>query len=178
MSEALVSLPEGMRDELKDPLGDVLPEVDENRLAGPGRIVAVGDMVTYHLLEAGITPDVAVVDGRTKREEVDEEVVERWSEMGVVAHVDNPAGTVTHELVEGLREAFAEGGLVEVDGEEDLGVLPAVALADDGDTVLYGQPREGMVYVEVDDEKRGYVLELLRRMDGNTEAVDGVLARR
>lgn len=175
MSKVLVSLPKEMRDELKEPLGDVLGEVNEERL-GNGRVVAVGDMVTYHLLEAGLTPDVAVVDGRTKREEVDEEVVERWSEMEVVARVENPAGTVTDELVEGLRKAFKEEGLVEVSGEEDLGVLPAVALADDGDTVLYGQPNQGMVYVEVDNEKREGVLELLRRMDGDTDALDKALA--
>ncbi|MFP4175305.1 MAG: GTP-dependent dephospho-CoA kinase family protein [Halobacteriales archaeon] len=163
MTSALV-LPDEMRAELKEPMGDISPEVEEDRLTG--RVVAVGDMVTYHLLGAGVTPDVAVVDGRTKREDVDDAVVERWKEMRVAARVENKPGTVSRALVDALRDAYDEGGLVEVDGEEDLAVLPAVALASDGDTVVYGQPNEGMVYVKADDEARDYVLDILDRMEG------------
>jgi uncharacterized protein (UPF0218 family) len=166
-------LPDEMRSELKEPLGRVSPDVEKEGL-GDGRVVAVGDMVTYHLLESGIVPDVAVVDGRTKREEVDEEVVERWRRMGVAARVENEPGTVSGALVEALKEAFEENGLVEVKGEEDLAVLPAVVLASEGDTVLYGQPGEGMVYVEVDDEAQGYVLDLLGRMDGDDDVLSGL----
>jgi len=158
-------LPEEMRSELKEPMGDVSPDVDEERLTG--RVVAVGDMVTYHLLGAGVTPDVAVVDGRTKREDVDDEVIERWKGMGVAARVENEAGAVSRALAEALADVYDEGGLVEVEGEEDLAVLPAVALASDGDTVVYGQPDEGMVYVDVDTEARDYVLDIMRRMDGD-----------
>ncbi|MCX2820032.1 MAG: hypothetical protein ACI9QA_001000 [Methanobacteriota archaeon] len=171
MTPALV-LPEEMRSELKEPMGEVSPEVDEERLTG--RVVAVGDMVTYHLLGAGVVPDVAVVDGRTEREDVDEEVVERWSRMEVTALVENEPGTVSDALVDALGDAYAEGGLVEVEGEEDLAVLPAVALASEGDTVIYGQPGEGIVYVEVDDDSRGYVLDLLSRMDGDGEFLSGL----
>lgn len=163
MTSALV-LPDEMRAELKEPMGDISPEVEEDRLTG--RVVAVGDMVTYHLLGAGVTPDVAVVDGRTKREDVDDAVVERWKEMRVAARVENKPGTVSRALVDALRDAYDEGGLVEVEGEEDLAVLPAVALASDGDTVVYGQPNEGMVYVKADDEARDYVLDILDRMEG------------
>jgi uncharacterized protein (UPF0218 family) len=166
-------LPDEMRSELKEPLGRVSPDVEKDSL-GDGRVVAVGDMVTYHLLESGIVPDVAVVDGRTKREEVDEEVVERWRRMGVAARVENEPGTVSGALVEALKEAFEENGLVEVKGEEDLAVLPAVVLASEGDTVLYGQPGEGMVYVGVDDEAQGYVLDLLGRMDGDDDVLSGL----
>jgi uncharacterized protein (UPF0218 family) len=158
-------LPDGMRSELKEPMGYVSPEVEEDRLTG--RVVAVGDMVTYHLLGAGRTPDVAVVDGRTKREDVDDEVVERWKGMRVTARVENEPGTVSDALVDALRDAYREGGLIEVEGEEDLAVLPAVALASDGDTVVYGQPNEGMVYVDVDNEARDYVLDILNRMEGD-----------
>jgi len=173
MNKVLVRLPEEMRGELKEPLGEVIAEVDQKRLSG--RVVSVGDMVTYHLLEAGVTPDVAVVDGRTKREEVDAEVVKRWKEMRRVGGVENPAGTVTHELIDSLREAYEEGGLIEVNGEEDLAVLPAVVLSETGDTVVYGQPNEGIVYVEVDGDKQRGVFDLLRRMDGDTDALDDSL---
>lgn len=164
-----LSLPREMRSELKEPLGDVLPEVDESRLSG--RVIAVGDMVTYHLLEDGVVPDVAVVDGRTEREEVDDEVVERWSEMKRAARVDNEAGAVSRELIGALRDALEEGGLVEVEGEEDLAVLPALVVASEGDTVVYGQPGEGIVYVPVDEEAQEHARDLLSRMDGDEQKV-------
>lgn len=164
-----LSLPVEMRTELKEPLGDVLPEVDESRLSG--RVIAVGDMVTYHLLEAGVVPDVAVVDGRTEREVVDDEVVERWSEMGRAARVENEPGTVSRELVGALREALEEGGLVDVKGEEDLAVLPALVVASEGDTVVYGQPDEGIVYVPVDKETKEHARDLLSRMEGDTQKI-------
>ncbi len=183
MSEALARLPECMRGELKEPLGSVTAEVEEERLGGDGRVVAVGDMVAYHLLEAGVAPDIAVVDGRTKREEVDEEVVESWSALPVFRRVENEPGTVSRGLVVALREALGgnergDGVLVEVDGEEDLAVLPALVLADEGDIVLYGQPGEGMVYVEVNDEKSARALDLLRRMDGDEDALESALGLR
>lgn len=175
--ETLVRLPKEMRGDLKEPLGDVVADVVRERLRESGRVVAVGDMVTYHLLEAGVTPEVAVVDGKTEREKVDDEVVERWSALPVAARVENEPGTVSHAVVEALRDAMDEGepSLVEVEGEEDLVALPAVVLADDGDTVLYGQPGEGMVYVDVNDETRERALSLLRRMDGDDETLEDAL---
>ena len=186
MTEALVSLPESMRGDLKEPLGAVAADVDEERIEG--RVVAVGDMVTYYLLEDGVVPDVAVVDGRTEREEVDEEVVESWSALPLFRRVENEPGTVSRALVGALREALGGGSggekndgggvLIEVDGEEDLAVLPAIVLSREGDTVLYGQPGEGMVYVGVDSDKRGQALDLLRRMDGDDEALERALGLR
>lgn len=175
--ETLVRLPKEMRGDLKEPLGDVVADVAEERLREGGRVVAVGDMVTYHLLEAGVTPDVAVVDGKTEREEVDDEVIERWSTLPVAARVENEPGTLSHAVVEALRDAVEdrETSLVEVEGEEDLIALPAVVLAEDGDTILYGQPGEGMVYVDVSDETRERALSLLRRMEGDADALEDAL---
>lgn len=162
---ALVRLPEGMRGELKEPLGPVHPDVERELLGD--RVVTVGDIVTYHFLEAGVVPDVAVVDGRTERKEVGEDVIRRWREVPEGARVRNEAGTISRELVEALREAL-EGDdevRIEVVGEEDLAVLPAIVLCSEGDSVVYGQPGEGMVYVGVDGDVQEEVLGLLRRMD-------------
>ncbi len=56
-----------------------------------------------------------------------------------------------------------------VDGEEDLVVLPAIMIAPDGASVVYGQPDEGMVHVVVDDEVRREVRALLERFEGDQE---------
>lgn len=166
---ALVRLPDGMRGELKDPLGPVHTDVERDLLGE--KVVTVGDIVTYHFLEAGVVPDVSVVDGRTEREDAGEDVIRRWRELPEGARVRNEAGTISRELVEAMREALAgDGGVrIEVVGEEDLAVLPAIVLVDPGDTVVYGQPGEGMVYVGVDLEVQEEVLGLLRRMDVRDE---------
>ena len=41
-----------------------------------------------------------------------------------------------------------------VDGEEDLAVIPLVIAAPDGAIVLYGQPRQGVVFRIVNSEAK------------------------
>jgi uncharacterized protein (UPF0218 family) len=52
-----------------------------------------------------------------------------------------------------------------VDGEEDLLTLIAVLYAPEKSWVVYGQPREGAVVVEVTPEKKAETAEILRGMD-------------
>ncbi len=157
----LVELPDDMREELKEPLGPVETEVRDVS----GRLLTVGDVVTSHFVDAGYSPDLALVDGRTKRQEVDEDVRESVERLQVLGSVDNPAGCITRELLEEVAENLDGEGALHVDGEEDLAVLPVIVVADDGDTVVYGQPDEGMVYVDVDEETRDTAVDLLFRMD-------------
>jgi len=181
VSDVLVTLPAGMRGELKDPMGPIF--TDPERLlaeAGDGLLLAVGDVVTYHLERAGVTPDVAVVDGLTKREEVENEVAEGVARLGEAAgevHVENPAGGISREMVEALRAAIAdpEPTVIAVEGEEDLVTLPAIVAAPPGASVVYGQPDEGMVLAEVTDEAKTETRDLLSRMDGDTDALFEIL---
>jgi uncharacterized protein (UPF0218 family) len=179
----LLTLPESLRSAFKDPFGPVETDPDA-LLAGAGTpVVAVGDMVTYHLRKAGRPPAVAIVDEKTKREAVGDEVREAVVTPDVT--VPNPAGAIGRELVVALGDALAAAVAAEaadgdrseaeasttilVDGEEDLGVLPAVMLAPEGATVVYGQPDEGMVAVPVTAETKAEFRALLDRMDGDHE---------
>lgn len=130
-------------------------------------IVAVGDVVSYHLAEAGHEPKVIVVDGVTEREAVDESVAGGLPTADRTVTVENPAATVTAELVAAIEAGLEQPGTttIDVDGEEDLAVLPAVFLAPDGATVVYGQPGEGMVAVSVNAEGRELTRERLRAME-------------
>ncbi|QSG14136.1 GTP-dependent dephospho-CoA kinase family protein [Halapricum desulfuricans] len=179
MPEEILTLPEGLRGELKDPLGPIYTDT-EGLLADAGEpIVAVGDIVTYHLLEAGHTPAVALVDERTKRESVDSEVKKAVvGDNGAPAFderiaVANPAATLTAELLSALRAAVASDAttLLVVDGEEDLAALPAILAAPEAASVVYGQPGEGMVLVTADESARDRARSLLERMDGDLPAV-------
>ena len=166
----LVSLPEELRHELKDPIGPI--ETDATRVIedAPGPIVAIGDVVTYHLRRAGRPPDVAVVDGKTKRSAVDEEI-HRVVTEGPTLDVMNPPAVLTEAMIRTLLTALEadEPTTILVEGEEDLVTLPAIVTASDGTTVVYGQPDEGMVVVEVDEEVREDIRNLLARFDGETD---------
>jgi uncharacterized protein (UPF0218 family) len=170
---ALVELQPALRSELKEPMGRIYTDADELLAEAGTPVVAVGDMVTYHLLEAGHTPAVALVDERTEREAVDERVREALDagEFDRERRVENPAATLTADLLEALDEAIGsqETTLLDVDGEEDLAALPAILAAPDGASVVYGQPGEGMVLVTVDSEAREGARAILAQMDGDPE---------
>lgn len=178
-SDVVLSLPESLRSALKDPFGPVFTDAETLLAEAGDPLIAVGDIVTYHLLEAGRPPDVALIDERTKRSEVEAGVRERivgnnanreWFDHRVL--VENPAGTVTAELLAALAEALdreAPATIVVVDGEEDLATLPAMVRAPAGSSVVYGQPGEGMVHVAVDAAASERARSILSRMDGDQD---------
>ena len=171
----MLSLPSTLRDAFKDPFGPVYTDAAA-LLDNAGRpVIAVGDVVTYHLLEAGHRPAVAVVDGRTEREAVDEEIREALSDPERRRDVANDPGTLGEPLLRALADAIdtAAPVTIVVDGEEDLATLPAVLVAPLGGTVVYGQPGEGMVAVAATDDAKAELRSLLDRMDGD---LDGALA--
>ncbi|SFS11701.1 hypothetical protein SAMN05216559_3927 [Halomicrobium zhouii] len=177
MSDVVLELPDTLRGELKDPLGPIYTDAEQLLSAATEPVVAVGDVVTYHLLQAGRVPAVAFVDEKTKRQTVDEEIREGISGFDRERTIDNPAATLTSELLETLRTGIDEGGttLVRVDGEEDLAALPAILAVPEGASVVYGQPDEGMVLVTADGDAREFVRGLLRRMDGDGDAALALL---
>ncbi|EMA57819.1 hypothetical protein C469_14446 [Halorubrum lipolyticum DSM 21995] len=179
-----------MRDAFKEPLGPVTTDADElladaaetrgERAAPDAPVIAVGDVVTYHLREAGRVPDVALIDGKTEREAVDAAI-----ESALAAaddrriRVENPAASLSADLLEALGEALSDADpvIIEVTGEEDLAALPAILAAPDGASVVYGQPGEGMVRVAVTPESRAKARELFEALDGDVEAAYGLLGR-
>ena len=176
--EPLLSLTTALRDDLKEPFGPIETDV-ETLLERAGRpIVAVGDVVTYHLRQAGHRPAVAVVGGRTKRSEVDD-AIRAVVTQGVTTEVVNPPATITESLVDALCTAIStdEPTTILVDGEEDLATLPALLAAPEGASVVYGQPDEGMVLVTVTDDVRKEVRALLERFDGDHERVVSMCSR-
>ncbi|OGS49450.1 MAG: hypothetical protein A3K68_04225 [Euryarchaeota archaeon RBG_16_68_13] len=167
---ALVALrlPEHLRENLRWPLGplvqgpDVLPAIGS---ASP--VVTVGDFCTLDLVARGRSPDVCIVDFKTKREE-DPELREALQGIGTkVLRITNPAGTIQPAAWEAVSEAFKseERVRVEVRGEEDLLALVCVARAPESAAVLYGMPSQGVVVVKPDPAAKSRVLEILRRME-------------
>ena len=69
---------------------------------------------------------------------------------GKAVVVANPPGFITGMLVAEVRRALKRGkGKIFVEGEEDLAALVALMHAKNRTLVAYGQPRKGMVLIEV-----------------------------
>ncbi len=170
----LLRLPEELRSLLKNPLGTLCRgnglecvEAMRSELLASKKIAAVGDMTTFFLLEASIVPDLAVVDNKTKRMPVPDEVVRSLMHNGYrTVKVENPAATLTKELIDQIRESLKgeERVKIVVEGEEDLATLPAILFAPSGSVVVYGQPNEGSVMVKVTPEKKKYIKKLMDKM--------------
>jgi len=177
--DIVVTLPDDLRSAFKEPLGPVYtdPQVLLEDAGSP--LIAVGDIVTYHFERVGVQPDVVLVDGRTKRREIEDEVRETVDALPNRIEVANPAGTLSAELLDALVNALdrTEPTTVVVDGEEDLAAVPAVLAAPVGASVVYGQPDEGMVDVRVTEERQTEFRDLLERMDGDHERLWELLDR-
>lgn len=176
MSETVLTLQESLRSELKDPLGPIYTDAEALLQDASPPLLAVGDVVTAHLLDAGHTPELAIVDEQTERSAVDDWVADAIAGATGFDHeltVENEAATLSVSLLLSIRAAIAAAEdtatLLRVDGEEDLATLPAVCRAPGGATVVYGQPGEGMVRVTVDAETKQTAKELLEKMDGDTD---------
>lgn len=177
MPTILAKLPAAMREKLKQPLGEVYTDTGA-LLADAGEpIVAVGDIVTYHLLEADRRPAVAIVDGKTKRERVEHAVLNAVDAFDERIDVANPQSTITDELLEALASALDSPGstVIVVDGEEDLASIPAVLATPAGGSVVYGQPNEGMVLVPVTEATRARCRELLEEMQSDYGRIAAIL---
>ncbi|KQC09255.1 MAG: hypothetical protein APR55_10525 [Methanolinea sp. SDB] len=156
----MLVLPEDKRHYFKSPFGRLLPSVRDVIPGLDGRIIySVGDVVTYYLIQNGIIPDVAVIDGHTMREPCKFSPAVFSRRM----HARNPPGTITREMVRALHDAVNKEPpvLIIVEGEEDLAVIPLVICSPEGAVILYGQPGEGVVVCEVDWKARKKARELL-----------------
>jgi uncharacterized protein (UPF0218 family) len=127
---------------------------------------ACGDRVTERALQLGVRPLVGIVDFKTQRHEP--VARDAFQSLAAVRHVRvrNPAGLLTEALRAAVRELVATGGgLIEVDGEEDLGSLALVESLPAGATVIYGIPGEGVSFVRVDAEAKEHVRRLIAQME-------------
>jgi len=143
----MLLLPENRRSLFRQPFGILCPDIASALPLIRGKVVyTVGDVVTYHLIQEGIVPALAIIDGHTMRAHCNRSPAVFRKRL----FARNPAGTLTRELRTALDAAVADPGtLILVDGEEDLAVIPLILSAPEGVIVLYGQPGEGVVVCKV-----------------------------
>ncbi len=155
---------------LKKPFGTLVVEKEINKekimlmLDSATKIITVGDATTERIVSFGITPDIAVIDGVERRSLRDRSINYRAKEI----FCTNPAGMISEEAIEVLQKALEASSpiRIKVQGEEDLLALPLFAMAPKGSVVLYGQPLEGMVLVNINEEKQNQAKELMDKIFG------------
>ena len=164
-----MNLPESLREELKIPLGVLLPDKEttkeniEKFLTPDSYIITVGDRTTEKMIDFGLVPSLQIIDNlekRTKRESP--KLQENTTEL----FVDNPPAEITLQSIDLIKNAFLSTSPVRiiVNGEEDLLVIPVCIYAPQNAVVFYGQPNEGLVIVNVTPEIRNKTQNLLDSM--------------
>jgi uncharacterized protein (UPF0218 family) len=168
----ILALKSELRQELKNPLGLLLKGTPEDTMKQlsliiereqPEIIVAVGDVVSRNMLKAGIRPHIIIIDGKVMREP--KKTFNTQDRKRIT--LENPAGTIVPQAWMTVEEALSQGKPVVmiVDGEEDLLTLVAVSKAPKGSLVVYGQPNEGVVAVNVNDTAKHKVNLIIRAME-------------
>lgn len=163
-------LTESLRASLKSPLGMLLrgdgPDTYDtvNKLISakkPPRIILVGDAVSRNAEAFGLRRDVMIIDNREMRTQA--------KPLNAISRrmfrVRNEPGTIGSDAWAAVDEAIDSGNaMVIIDGEEDLLTLVAMAVAPLGSFVIYGQPGEGLVLVEVDGQAKKRSVAFLEAM--------------
>ncbi len=184
---AQITLPESVRPLFRKLFGtlytgtgdDTIRKLSKD-LDSPTKLISVGDVTTFHLLNSDIIPDILIVDDRTKRGPASDRVVVGTKHKGFIEiSVDNPAGVITGDLIDAVGDAIASSYRVRifVRGEEDLAAVPAMLMAPEGSAVLYGQPDQGVVLVQITESKKEEIRDLLTKIieaQGHTDETENI----
>lgn len=163
-----MKLPDSLREQLKTPLGLLLPIGQDNKdnvqkyISDDSYVITVGDRTTEKMIDYEIIPSLQIIDGFEKRQKREFPKLGNESELTI----DNPAAEITLQSIEIIKKAFdmAPPIRIIVNGEEDLLVLPVCIHAPKNSVVLYGQPNKGLVLVEITTEIRNKAQTLLDMM--------------
>ncbi len=157
-------LPENVRSRFKQPLGKVHMRIEDLLTDTKGKtLVTVGDVTTKLFYETKDLPYLSIVDFIVERKKQ----YQSLKELGIPEtteslEIDNPAGTLSPLLFATLRtmlqnEHEGKHFVIQISGEEDLAVLPAILASPLGFVICYGQPGKGTVVVAVTEQIKEHV---------------------
>jgi uncharacterized protein (UPF0218 family) len=160
-------VPDSLRGRLGERYGPVYAGAEaEAHIRELGLFASCGDRVTETAIRIGHLPLVGVVDFRTQRQETIDPAVFEPLRRRRRLRVRNPAGMLTGRLRSAVATLVAAGGgLLEVEGEEDLASLALVESLPAGATVIYGIPGAGVSFVTVDPQAKARVHTLIGQME-------------
>jgi len=155
---------ESLRNKLKLPLGELVPDVLVSARLLQERvfslrsevslIASIGDRTTARLHGLGLYPDLEIIDNIEKRHVRSYPLDWNGQENRILRTV-NPPGGIDSRAVDAIEKSFDLLRLdsknrvrLLVEGEEDMLVLPLVSLYPGSSITMYGQPGLGLVVVD------------------------------
>src|SRR3989344_5664219 len=160
-------LPVQMRKKLKSPWGQIFKKIEN--VYPKDLIITVGDETTKAFNNQSIKPNLSVIDFKVARE---------WKfknlrELGFLGNekvykIKNPAGSVSGKLFKLAADLFKnidykDHRIIQIDGEEDLSVLPLILTSPLDTNIFYGQPGRGIVRIIVDEKIRSMLNQFITR---------------
>lgn len=171
----VIHLPFHLRERLRRPLGAVVSGSEKNIDQTTSKVmqkvsayhfsllITVGDVISQSMKQSGMQAHICVVDFRTRREEKNQlKRIFPYTKRFV-----NVAGTISKQAFFACKKAIHDvfqnqnKQVVAIRGEEDLLALPMILLAPLGSLVLYGQFDTGVIIVEVTEEKKQEIADIL-----------------
>lgn len=158
-------LPESLRLSLQGPWGEVFNDIPQD--IDGFKTVVVGDATAQKFNEKKVSQFLSIVDFLIHREKKFHNLLELGFNDENAQKIKNPPGELTPELMRVVREAFDKRNqtVILIEGEEDLAVLPVLLVAPLGFSIFYGQPEQGMVRVNVNEENKEKAYKLLSDFD-------------
>jgi pantetheine-phosphate adenylyltransferase len=164
-----IKLAENLRKNFQKPFGELLKNIDYSLRIKNHLVITVGDIATKNFNVRSLGQNISVVDFKVAREKK----FANMRELGFAGNenihkVDNPAGHITsglfRKLAEIIKPSMQERVVLQVNGEEDLAVLPLVLLAPLNTVIYYGQPGKGLVEVTVSEETKNRAYSLISKL--------------
>ncbi|MCD4740214.1 DUF359 domain-containing protein [archaeon] len=154
------TLNERLRKELKNPIGPLVQEIQNNS-------IIVGDQCLTNALQNNKKPLLGIYDNLIKRkptEKNQKKTIKEWTAKKIT--LDNPAGTITEKAITEIKKAIEkqEQTKIEINGEEDLLVIPCIIHAKQNTNIYYGQPNEGIVLVKATQQNKQKANKMLEEM--------------
>lgn len=156
--EKQLKLPEEHRKQLTEPFGELIGDFSkwiQTHTLVAEKLITVGDVITKSCNDARLGQKVSIIDFLTQRQQAFTTIRELgFTGNEKIFSIPNAPSHIMPEAFRVARQIFSpfqiqERIIVQVSGEEDLVVLPFLLAAPLGFVILYGQPKQGVVYIEV-----------------------------
>ena len=105
-----MQLPNDLRDQLKNPLGNLIRDNDPNKeniikeISVESVLITVGDRTTENMLQLGLKPQIQIIDGLEKR---NQRIVPADDTINTNLSCRNPPGEITEESMQVIQKAFS-----------------------------------------------------------------------
>lgn len=156
------------RDRLRLPQGELIKQPLANHIRDrltiltPPKIAVIGDVATSFFLKYHLPFHLAVFDRRIRRQD-STLASSLWPGRLPRYRTSNPAGSITPQLARSIGQALEHHqAAVDVTGEEDLAVLPALLTLPLASLIFYGQPEQGLVMLPVTETAKEKYYQLLK----------------